>query len=59
MNLFIYTEDRKKTVYKKKFKYFKEGTVNIDLKNAMDGIYYVDLSTRDKTVSKRMKIKRD
>lgn len=55
----ITTEDKKKTIYEKKLKSFKEGMVNIDLSKAEEGLYFVNLIAGDTTVTRKMKIKRD
>lgn len=55
----ITTEDMKKIVYRKKFKAFKEGILDIDISKQPDGFYSVRLVTKGSTVSKKIKVKRD
>ena len=55
----ITTEDKKKIVYKKKLKNFKEGMVDVDISKVKDGLYFVNVISRNKTVTKKMKVKRD
>jgi len=55
----INTEDKNKTVFKKKLKNFKEGYVDIDISKEKDGLYYVNVITGKKTVTKKIKVKRD
>jgi hypothetical protein len=55
----ITTEDKKKIVYEKKIKKFKEGTVDINISKQTDGYYFVNVINNGKTVSKKIKVKRD
>ncbi|MBK8550276.1 MAG: peptide-N-glycosidase [Ignavibacteria bacterium] len=59
VTLEITTEDKKKIVYKKKLKKFKDGMVDVDISKVPDGFYFVNVVSKDKTVSKKMKVKRD
>ncbi|MBL8008727.1 MAG: peptide-N-glycosidase [Ignavibacteria bacterium] len=59
ISLQITTEDKKKVVYKKKLNNFKEGIVDIDISKVKDGFYFVNVISSNKTVSKKMKVKRD
>lgn len=59
ITLEICTEDKKKIVYKKKFKEFKDGIVNIDVSKVPDGFYSVNVIAKERTVSKKMKVKRE
>ncbi|MCB0728623.1 MAG: hypothetical protein KDD00_14265 [Ignavibacteriae bacterium] len=54
----ITTEDKKKKVYKKKLKNFKEGMVDIDISKVDDGNYFVNLKAGKKIVSRKIKIKK-
>ncbi|MBK6538995.1 MAG: T9SS type A sorting domain-containing protein [Ignavibacteria bacterium] len=55
----ITTEDKKKIIFKKKLNNFKEGMIDIDLSKVKEGFYFVNVVSKDKTVTKKMKIKRD
>lgn len=59
ISLQITTEDKKKIVYKKKLKNFKEGMVDVDISKMKDGFYFVNVISKNKTVTKKMKVKRD
>lgn len=59
IELEITTEDKKKVVYKKKLKKFKEGMVDIDMSKQPDGFYFVNVISKEKMVSKKIKVKRD
>ncbi len=59
ISLQIMTEDKKKILYSKKLKNFKEGMIGVNLSKAKDGFYLVNVVSRNKTVTKKMKIKRD
>ncbi len=59
ITLQITTEDKKEIVYEKKLKKFKEGMVDIDISREADGFYFVNLTSRGKTVTKKIKVKRD
>lgn len=59
IELEITTEDKKKVVYKKKLKKFKEGMVDIDISKQPDGFYFVNVISKEKMVSKKIKVKRD
>lgn len=55
----ITTEDKKKKVFKKNLKNFKEGMVDIDISKVDDGNYFVNMIAGKKVVSKKIKIKKD
>lgn len=59
ITLQITAEDKKKIVFEKKLKNFKEGIVNADISRQKDGLYFVNVITKNGTVSKKMKVKRD
>ncbi len=59
ITLQITTEDKKKIIYEKKFKKFKDGMINIDISKEPDNFYYVNLITNTETITKRMKLKKD
>lgn len=59
IELEITTEDKKKTVYKKKLKKFKEGMVDIDISSQPDGFYFVNIISDGNVVTKKIKVKRD
>lgn len=54
----ITTEDRKKKVFKKNVKGFKEGMVDIDISKVEDGNYFVNLKAGGKVVSRKVKVKK-
>lgn len=55
----ITSEDKKKIIYEKILRDFKEGMIDIKLDNIPDGLYFVNMISMTNTISKRMKIKRD
>lgn len=59
ITLEITTEDKSKVVYKKKYKKFKDGMIDIDINKQPDGFYIVNLIVKGVTISKRIKVKRD
>ncbi len=59
IELEITTEDKEKVVYKKKLKKFKEGMLDIDISKQTDGFYFVNVICEHKTISKKMKLKRN
>ncbi|HMQ70720.1 MAG TPA: peptide-N-glycosidase F-related protein [Ignavibacteria bacterium] len=54
----ITTGDKKKNVYKKNLKNFKEGMVNIDISGVDEGNYFVNLKAGGKVVSKKIRVKK-
>lgn len=59
ITLQITTEDKKKIIYEKKLKKFKEGIVDVDVSKVPDGFYFVNVIAKDRTITKKMKVKRD
>lgn len=58
MKISVRTE-RGEQVYAERLAAFKEGSVSVDINYLDDGVYYVRVESKKKTIEKRIRIKRD
>ncbi len=55
----IFPADSARLVFDKNYQAVKEAFLPVDISSEPDGVYYVKLSTGDKTVSRRIRVKRE
>lgn len=57
--LVITTEDKARTVYDRTLRGFKEGMIDVDISAEPNGFYWVSATAEGRTVTKKMKLRKD